>query len=62
MSLKKDQLSEEQKTALELIEAACKLMGWGVILPFENDEVHYIIIGTHDGIDSALARLNGEMN
>lgn len=55
--------TNEQEAAIELIKKACTLMGWGVILPFdENEDLHYMIIGTQDGIESAMARLNGEVN
>lgn len=54
-------LSPNEKDALELIEAACKLMGWGLIIPNDesNEEIHYFIIGSKDGLETALVRLSG---
>ncbi len=49
--------------AMELIMEACELMGWGVVMtPDEhNDAVHFLIIGTEEGLEMASRRLNGDL-
>lgn len=56
-------MTDKQTVAMDLIMEACELMGWGLeLVPDENnEEVHFMIIGTDQGIETALRRLNGEL-
>jgi hypothetical protein len=64
MSKKQERpLSANQEKALELITTACDIMNWSLAIPqdLEDQPIYYLIIGTDEGIDIALKRMNGEV-
>lgn len=60
--MKERTLSDKERYALDLIGHACELMGWEVALPENGEakEIYWLIIGTSEGIDTAMKRMNGD--
>jgi hypothetical protein len=56
-------LTEQEQYAMDLIAHACELLGWHVVLPDDGDGrgIYYMIIGTEEGTDTAMKRMNGEV-
>lgn len=55
-------LDPKEEFALDLIMQALDLTGWTIALPQDPSEpLHYMIIGTEDGVDLAMKRINGEV-
>jgi hypothetical protein len=59
-----DNKRAKEEMALEMIARACDLMDWEILLPDEGsgEHVYWMVIGTKEGIESAVRHINGENN
>lgn len=57
-------LNHKEEMALDLVKQACELMGWNIAIPkaLHGEPLYWLLIGTEEGLDTAMKRINGEMN
>lgn len=57
-------LNAKEEMALDLIMQGLDLMGWTAALPEAHEEgqpLYWMIIGTDEGVEVAMKRLNGDV-